>query len=74
MLGGGGGGGGGGSVCSLANYSVTYEKTQSNLVSDFRDFMCYLFSKAIFFLFLFYSTVAGVVACGGCKKSPHTSS
>ena len=32
---GGGGEGGGGGVCSLANYSVAYEATQSNRVSDF---------------------------------------
>ena len=31
----GGGEGGGGSVCSLANYSVSYEVTQSNRVSNF---------------------------------------
>ena len=38
----------GGGVCSLANYSVAYEVTQSNRVSDFRDFVCSLFPKAIF--------------------------
>ena len=38
-----------GGVCSLANYSVAYEETQSNRVSDFRDFVCSLFPKAIFF-------------------------
>ena len=32
-------------VCSLANYSVAYEET--NRVSDFRDFVCSLFQKAI---------------------------
>ena len=50
--GGGGGGGGagrGGGVCSLANYNVAYEETQSNRVSDFRDFVCSLFPKAINF-------------------------
>ena len=44
------GGGGGvevGSICSLANYSVVGEETQSNRVSDFRDFVCSLFPKAI---------------------------
>ena len=41
-------------VCSLANYSVAYEATQSNRVSDFRDFVCSLFPKAILFLLLFY--------------------
>ena len=30
-------------VCSLANYSVAYEETQSNRLSDFRDFVCSLF-------------------------------
>ena len=33
----GGAGLGRGSVCSLANYSVAYEGTQSNRVSDFHD-------------------------------------
>ena len=56
-----------GGVCSLANYSVAYEETQSNRVSDFRDFVCSLFPKAIL-----YSTVAGVVPHGGRKKSPRT--
>ena len=46
----GGGGGGGGGVCSLANYSVAYVETQSNRVSDFRDFVCSLFPKAILFM------------------------
>ena len=66
-------GGGGGSVCSLANYSVAYEETESNRVSDFRDFVCSLFPKAILFYF-YYSTVAGVVPYGGRKKSPRISS
>ena len=39
----------------------------SNRVSDFRDFCV---SKGNPFLLLFYSTVAGVVPCGGRKKSP----
>ena len=38
-----------GGVWSLANYSVTYEETQSNRVSDFRDV-----SKDSPFLLLFY--------------------
>ena len=42
---------GGGSVWSLANYSVVYEETQSNRASDFRDFVCSLFPKAILFYF-----------------------
>ena len=41
-----------GSVCSLANYSVAYGETQSNRVSDFRDFVRFLFPKAILFVFL----------------------
>ena len=40
-----------GGVCSLANYSIAYEKTQSNRVSDFRDFVCSMFPKAILFDF-----------------------
>ena len=46
-----GGGGGGGGICSLANYSLAYEETQSNRVSDFCDFVCSLFPKAILFDF-----------------------
>ena len=42
-----------GGVCNLANYSVAYEETQSNRVSDFRDFVCSLFPKAILFDFSF---------------------
>ena len=38
-----------GGVCSLSNYSVAYEETQSNRVSYFRDFVCSLFPKAILF-------------------------
>ena len=68
------GGGGGGCVCSLANYSVACEETQSNRVSDFGDFVCSLFPKAVFFLLLFYTPVADVVPCGGRKKSLRTSS
>ena len=34
-------------VCSLANYSVSYEVTQSNRVSDFHDFVC---SLSMFFV------------------------
>ena len=33
----------------LSNYSVAYEETQLNRVSDFRDFVCSLFPKAILF-------------------------
>ena len=38
---------------SLANYSVAYEETQSNRVSDFRDFVRSSFPKAILFDFYF---------------------
>ena len=48
-----------GGVCSLANYSIAYEETQSNrvsdlrdfAVSDLRDFACILFPKAIHFFY-----------------------
>ena len=50
-----------GGVCSHANYSVAYEETQSNRVSDFRDFLCSLFPKAI--LFDFYFTLLQLVFC-----------
>ena len=36
-----------GGLCSLANYSVAYEETQSNRVSEFRDFVYSMFRKAI---------------------------
>ena len=40
-------------ICSLANYSVAYGETQSNRVSDFRDFLCVLrFQRQSFFFFL----------------------
>ena len=42
-----------GGICSLANYSVTSEETQSNRVFDFRDFVCSVFPKAILFDFYF---------------------
>ena len=38
---------------SLANYSVAYEETPLNRVSDFREFVCSLFPKAILFYFYF---------------------
>ena len=41
-----------GGVCSLANHSVAYEETQSNRVSEFRDFVCSLFPKTILFTFI----------------------
>ena len=34
---------------SLANYSVAYEETQSNRLSDFRDFVC--FQRRSFFTY-----------------------
>ena len=36
-------------VSSLANYNVAYEETQSNQVSDFRDFVRSMFRKTILF-------------------------
>ena len=48
-----------GGICSLANYSVTYEESQSNRVSDFRDFVYCLFPKAILFDFYFTNISAG---------------
>ena len=39
----------------LANYNVAYEETPSNRVSDFRDFVCSLFPKAILFYFYLYT-------------------
>ena len=53
--------GGVGCVCSLANYSVAYEESQSNRVSDFRDFVCSLFPKAILFFLLFSQIVVTTV-------------
>ena len=41
-----------GGVCSLANYSVAYEETQSNRVSDFRAFVGSLFQKATLLTFI----------------------
>ena len=45
--------GGEGGVCSLANYIVAYEETQSNRVYDSRDFCVFLFPKAILFDFYY---------------------
>ena len=59
-----------GDVCTFANYSVAYEETQSNRVSDFRDFVCSLFPKAFLFvwslfpnavLFYFYLILLAVL-------------
>ena len=40
-------------VCSLGSYSVAYKETQSDRVSDIRDFVCSLFPKSILFWLLF---------------------
>ena len=40
-------------LCCHANNGVAYEETQSNRVSDFRDFECSLLPKAILFDFYF---------------------
>ena len=53
----------GGGVCSLANCRFAYEETQSNRVSDFRDFLCVLFPKAIFFTF-----TLSAVYYNGCHR------
>ena len=44
---------GGMGLCSLAKYRFACEEIQSNRVSDFRDFVCYLFPKATFLTFIF---------------------
>ena len=62
-----------GSVCSLANYSVAYEETQSYRVTISMIF-CVLYFQRHFFLLLFNSNVVGVVPCGSRRKSPNTSS
>ena len=54
-LGGGGGGEGRGAYAA----SQTYEEIQSNRVSDFHDFVCSLFPKAI--LFDCYFTISVIV-------------
>ena len=41
-----------GGVCSLANYSVAYEETQSNRASDFRDCVCSLFQRQSLLMFI----------------------
>ena len=38
-----------GGAYAASQTSVAYEETQSNRVSDFRDFVCSLFPKAVFF-------------------------
>ena len=48
-----------GGAYSLANYSIAYEETLSNRVSDFRDFLCSLFPKAIIFLLFFLLSIFG---------------
>ena len=61
-------------ISVATNYSVAYEVTLSNRVSDFHDFCVFFASKGNLFLLLFYSTVPGVVPRDGRKKSPRTSS
>ena len=36
----------------LANYSVAYEQTQSNRVSDYSDFVCSSFQRQAFLTFI----------------------
>ena len=43
-----------GGVCSLANKSVAYKETQSNQVSDFRDFLCSCFQRQSFLTFILH--------------------
>ena len=47
----------------------SYEETQSNRVSDFRDFVCSLFPKAVLFDF-YFTLVAGVVPLAVVKSLP----
>ena len=49
---------------SLANCNVACEETQSNRVSDFRDFVYSLFPRAI--LFYFYFTRTHAFLCLDC--------
>ena len=67
------GGGGGRGVCVLANYSVAYEETQSNRVSDFRDFVCSLFPKQSFLLFILLHCTPLYLVCrvATVKVSPY---
>ena len=53
LVGWGGGGGGGAGRMQPRNYYVAYEETQSNRVSDFREFVFSLFPKAILFYFYY---------------------
>ena len=46
-----------GGICSLANYSVAYEETQSNRVSDFRDFCVFFVSIGNPFIRFYLLTV-----------------
>ena len=51
----------------VINYSVAYEETQLNRVSDFCDFACSLcFQRLSFFFFYFYKLLCGMVH----KSSP----
>ena len=57
--------GGGGDVkgACAASQSImfAYEETETNRVSDFRDFVCFLFTKPI--IFYFYFTLLQLVLC-----------
>ena len=44
----------------LANYSVAYEETQSNRVSDFRDFCVLRFQRQSFLTFIIQSYLSEV--------------
>ena len=50
-----------GGICRFTNYSVAYVKTQSNRVSDFHDFVCSFFLKAILFDFYFHKPLIRVL-------------
>ena len=55
------------------NY-ICYCDKYISIMLDSSMYTCVFFiSKGNPFLLLFYSTVAGVVPCGGRKKSPRTS-
>ena len=74
--GGGGGGGGGGDEHSYAvsQTSVLHMKRLKPIIRFYFFCVCVLCFQRQSFLLLFYSTVAGVLPCGGRKMSPRTSS
>ena len=45
-----------GGVRSLTNYSVAYEETQSNRVSDFRDFACCFFQRQSYLIYFTHTS------------------